>query len=105
MYYVEDGKLKVLQETFLIIRRAYLQIMFPMMGTSAKNKLSIDGTNNESKYDNEEIIQIQDRCYEDLMDLCRTMAESLNIKANSIMTIQVITYSFNFNHNWKHIAT
>lgn len=33
--------------------------------------------------------EIQERCYENLMDVCRAIAESLNVNTNAIMTIQV----------------
>jgi bloom syndrome protein len=35
--------------------------------------------------------EIQERCYENLMEVCRGIAASLNITTNAVMTIQVRT--------------
>lgn len=38
------------------------------------------------------IKEIQEKCYENLMDVCRGLAASLEISINAVMTIQVILY-------------
>lgn len=36
--------------------------------------------------------EIQERCYENLMDVCRGIAASLSVNTNAIMPIQVSIY-------------
>lgn len=46
--------------------------------------------------------EIQDRCYENIMDVYRVLAESLNVNTDAIMTIQV-SNNYTFNLLFKNI--
>lgn len=57
---------------------------------TSKNQLNVETTSkNSSSPVNPVIKEIQDKCYENLMDVCRGIAASLNVNTNAVMTIQV----------------
>lgn len=63
-----------------------------------KNKLNIETTSKHFNTPvNPVLKEIQERCYENLMDICRGIASSLNVNTNAVMTIQVSDYT---SHNF-----
>lgn len=60
------------------------------LASISKNKLNIETTSkNSNSQVNPVLKEIQENCYENLMDVCRAIAASLNINTNAVMTIQV----------------
>lgn len=60
------------------------------LASSSKNKLNIETTSkNLNSPVNPVLKEIQERCYESLMDVCRGIAASLHVNTNAVMTIQV----------------
>lgn len=43
-----------------------------------------------------ELKQLQEKCYSDLMDVCRALADSLCVSTASIMNVQVCFYFYRF---------
>ncbi|XP_022183329.1 Bloom syndrome protein homolog [Myzus persicae] len=61
------------------------------LASASKNKLNIETTSKNSNTPvNTVLKEIQEKCYEHLMDVCRGIAASLNVNTNAIMTIQAI---------------
>ncbi|XP_026809821.1 Bloom syndrome protein homolog [Rhopalosiphum maidis] len=61
------------------------------LASASKNKLNIETTNKHSNTPvNTVLKEIQEKCYENLMDVCRGLAASLNVNTNAVMTIQAI---------------
>lgn len=52
------------------------------------------GTTNKST--NSALKELQEKCYENLMDVCRGLATSLNISTSAVMTLQVSKKNNNF---------
>jgi bloom syndrome protein len=69
-----------------------LQIMFPMRGSTSK-KLDINSTRNSISATgspaNSELLALQEKCYHELIDVCRCIAYSLGVSSSSIMNVQV----------------
>lgn len=60
------------------------------LAIATKNQLNVETTSkNQNSPANPVIKEIQERCYESLMDVCRGLAASLNVNTNAVMTIQV----------------
>lgn len=63
------------------------------MASASKNKLNIETTSKHTNTPvNNVLKEIQEKCYENLMDVCRSLAASLNVNTNAVMTIQVSNY-------------
>ncbi|XP_025200785.1 Bloom syndrome protein homolog isoform X2 [Melanaphis sacchari] len=61
------------------------------LASASKNKLNIETTSKQSNTPvNTVLKEIQEKCYENLMDVCRGLAASLNVNTNAVMTIQAI---------------
>ncbi|KAL5239921.1 hypothetical protein ACI65C_007331 [Semiaphis heraclei] len=61
------------------------------LASASKNKLNIETTSKNSNTPvNSVLKEIQEKCYEQLMDVCRGIAASLNVNTNAVMTIQAI---------------
>ncbi|XP_025411035.1 Bloom syndrome protein homolog isoform X1 [Sipha flava] len=61
------------------------------LALTSKNKLNIETiSKNHFTMVNPVLKEIQERCYENLMEVCRGIAASLNITTNAVMTIQAI---------------
>lgn len=66
---------------------------------TSKNQLNVETTSkNSNSLVNPVIKEIQEKCYENLMDVCRGIAASLNVNTNAVMTIQV-SYCMHLNKN------
>lgn len=44
--------------------------------------------------------EIKEKCYKNLMEVCRGLAESLNISTNAVMTIEVSLKQISFFYIW-----
>ncbi|XP_050434799.1 recQ-like DNA helicase Blm isoform X2 [Adelges cooleyi] len=61
------------------------------LSSTTKNKLNVETTSKTNNTPvNPVIKEIEDRCYENLMDVCRGIAASLNVNTNAIMNVQAI---------------
>jgi bloom syndrome protein len=58
---------------------------------SSKNNTVADQTSSSKKEPaiNPMLKEIQEKCYENLMDVCRGLAASLEINTSAVMTVQV----------------
>ncbi|XP_023724702.1 Bloom syndrome protein homolog isoform X2 [Cryptotermes secundus] len=69
------------------------KIMFPMRGSTSK-KLDINSTRNSisatGSRDNSELLALQEKCYHELIDVCRCIAYSLGVSSSSIMNVQAL---------------
>lgn len=69
-----------------------LQVMFPMRG-SISNKQDISSSKSSiSTADspaNSKLLVLQEKCYHELIDVCRCIADSLGVNSSSIMNVQV----------------
>nr|CAD7576275.1 unnamed protein product [Timema californicum] len=69
-----------------------VKVMFPMRGKSATNqdtnasKPSLSSSNPFAQ----QLQELQDRCYSELMDVCRAIADTLGVSAHSVMNVQAI---------------
>lgn len=70
----------------------WLQVMFPMRG-SVSNKQDINSNRGSiSTADspaNSDLLALQEKCYHELIDVCRCIADSLGVNSSSIMNVQV----------------
>lgn len=87
------GSVKVIYfklNLFFAVINFYSLIYQVKLASTSKNKLNIETTSKSSNTPINPILkEIQERCYENLMDICRGIAASLNVNTNAIMTIQV----------------
>jgi bloom syndrome protein len=66
--------------------------MFPMRGSTSKkldmnsNKNSVSATDSPA---NSELLALQEKCYHELIDVCRCIAYSLGVNSSSVMNVQV----------------
>nr|CAD7437741.1 unnamed protein product [Timema bartmani] len=69
-----------------------VKVMFPMRGKSATNQDA--NTSKPSLSSNnpfaQQLQELQDRCYSELMDVCRAIADTLGVSAHSVMNVQAI---------------
>lgn len=69
-----------------------LQVMFPMRG-SISNKQDVSSSRRSiSTADspaNSKLLALQEKCYHELIDVCRCIADSLGVNSSSIMNVQV----------------
>jgi len=76
----------------ILICFTMLQVMFPMRG-SISNKQDISSSRSSiSTADspaNSKLLALQEKCYHELMDVCRCIADSLGVNSSSIMNVQV----------------
>lgn len=74
-----------------------------MASSTTKSKLNIETTNKTPNTPVNPILkEIQEKCYESLMDVCRGIAASLNINTNAVMPIQVIKMIVYINTKQNH---
>ena len=66
--------------------------MFPMRGSTSKSQDVANSRASGSTKINSDIPEIQalqERCYHELIDVCRCIADSLGVNSSSIMNVQV----------------
>lgn len=71
-----------------------LQVMFPMRGSTSNKQDISSGRSSVSTTDspaNSKLIALQEKCYHELIDVCRCIADSLGVNSSSIMNVQVRT--------------
>jgi hypothetical protein len=73
------------------------QITFPMRGSTSK-KQDINSTRSSvstaDTHANSELQALQERCYHEIIDVCRCIAYSLGVSSASIMNVQVKSLIF-----------
>lgn len=70
----------------------HCKIMFPMRGSATKS-LDVNtraSSSTKSSSDIPEIRALQERCYHELIDVCRCIADSLGVNSSSIMNVQAL---------------
>lgn len=76
----------------ILICFTMLQVMFPMRG-SISNKQDVSSSRSSiSTADspaNSKLLALQEKCYHELIDVCRCIADSLGVNSSSIMNVQV----------------
>jgi len=76
----------------ILICFTMLQVMFPMRG-SISNKQDVSSSRSSiSTADspaNSKLLALQEKCYHELIDVCRCVADSLGVNSSSIMNVQV----------------
>ncbi|PSN41142.1 hypothetical protein C0J52_05200 [Blattella germanica] len=68
------------------------KIKFPMRGSTSKNQ-DVSSSKSSSKDDNAtnpEVLALHERCYHELIDVCRCIADSLGVSSSSIMNVHAI---------------
>jgi hypothetical protein len=69
-----------------------LQVLFPMRGSTSNKQDISSGRSSVSTTDspaNSQLIALQEKCYHELIDVCRCIADSLGVNSSSIMNVQV----------------
>lgn len=77
--------------TFLICC-TMLQVMFPMRGSISNKQDTSSSRSSVSTADspaNSQLLRLQEKCYHELIDVCRCIADSLGVNSSSIMNVQV----------------
>jgi hypothetical protein len=66
--------------------------MFPMRGSTSNKQDISSGRSCVSTTDspaNSKLLALQEKCYHELIDVCRCIADSLGVNSSSIMNVQV----------------
>lgn len=76
----------------ILICFTMLQVMFPMRGSISNKQDVSSGRSSISTADspaNSKLLVLQEKCYHELIDVCRCIADSLGVNSSSIMNVQV----------------